>query len=96
MGQLGALGMASWATADIDQESDDGFERTVKIAGFKALEKFSKDGNTTEINIMVGSRLMVEVEGNGLPFQKVKTLVEKIDYKKLEALKPETSTGSGG
>jgi hypothetical protein len=39
---------------------------------------------------------MVEVEGNGLPFEKVKTLVEKIDYKKLEALKPETSTGSGG
>jgi hypothetical protein len=51
MGQLGALGMASWATADIDQESDDGFERTVKIAGFKALEKFSKEGTPPRLTL---------------------------------------------
>lgn len=88
-------GMAGFAAAafamagvEIDKETEDGYEKTTKIDGRKAFEKYNNSSKNGEIKIFVGNRMLVEVDGDDLPMETLKEAVEKIDIGKLEALAP--------
>jgi hypothetical protein len=88
MGGLGAIAQAGWAMTEVDREGDDGYERTVKVKGFKALEKYDTKSKRGEMNILVGSRFQVEVDGSDVTPEQVKAAVEALDLQKLSTLKP--------
>jgi hypothetical protein len=90
MGGLGGMAMfaqAAWLQADVDRESDDGYEKTVKYGDFKALEKYNTPNKDGEIQIMVANRFMVEISGSDVDMAVLKDAVAKIDLKKRSTLK---------
>ncbi|MHB1224165.1 MAG: hypothetical protein ACYC2G_09020 [Gemmatimonadaceae bacterium] len=94
---MGMLGLAAWTMAEVDKETADGFERTTKYQGQPAYEKFSRsdDYRSGNIQVVVGGRFMVEVEGENLDFERIKGALDAIPLKKLEAMKDQGVTRGG-
>lgn len=88
MGQFMMMAQAGWASAEIDRESDDGYEKTTTVAGYKAIEEYSSNTKQGTIKILVGQRFMVEILGDNMDMEPVKAAAAAIDLKKLETIKP--------
>ncbi len=84
-----AMGAAAITMSEIDKETDDGFERTATLQGYKGLEKYNSSDKSGEIQVWVGARFMVEVNGNGVSFESLSKTLAAIDLKALAAIKPE-------
>lgn len=91
MGAMGTMAHAAWANAEVDNESDDGYEKTTNISGYKGMEKYNSKSKSGEVQVMVDSRFVVEVRGNGVTMVQIKTALGTLDLKKLAALKPKPS-----
>ena len=90
MGSMsGFAGMAgaAWTMVDIDRETSTGYEKTSTVAGRKTYEKWNKDGKHGEVNMVVASRFMIEIRGDGVEIKDLKQAAAALDYGKLEALK---------
>ncbi len=88
MAGIGSLALAGMglAAVDIDKETDHGYERTTTLAGNKALEKWDSRNKHGEVRVIVGSRFMVEAEGNGVSMEAVKEAAGKVDLARLQNL----------
>jgi hypothetical protein len=64
-------------------ESTEGYERSTKIAGFPAHEKWTKDGQDNEVTIMVADRFVLTTTTHGLGEDSAKKLAESLDLKGL-------------
>ena len=82
-----AVAAFGWATMDMSNESDNGYERTTSIKGYRGYERYDKQSNFSEIQVLVGGRFVVHVEGNEVPMDVVKGALDKIDLGKLEGMK---------
>ena len=92
MGGLGAMAMMGLANNEVDKETGTGFERTTTLQGFKALETFDKESKEGEIQIFLGSRISVKVNGSSLEsFDPLSAAVAAMDLKALSELKPEAA-----
>jgi hypothetical protein len=70
----------------IDKETETGYEKSVKVAGFPGLEKFNTEGKNGELTIVANKRYIVEIEGRDVPDAKVLTQVaEAMSLSKLPA-----------
>lgn len=87
IGGFGAIAQMGLAATEIDNESDDGYERTTKIKDFKGIEKYNTPSKSGSLTIMAG-RFTVQIEGRNIPAAALKTAGEAIDLKGLSALKP--------
>jgi hypothetical protein len=90
MGSMSGLtGMAAfgWAMAEIDRETESGYEKTSTYGGFKAFEKYNKNNQDGEIQVLVGNRFSVEVKGHEVTMDQVKAALGKIDLAKLDGMK---------
>ena len=87
----GVAGMAAfaWAYADIDKETETGYEKTTKYYGYKAYEQYDTEYKDGSIEVLVGDRFMVKVEGNDVPMETIKSAVEEIDLDGIEDMKDE-------
>ena len=84
-----ALGLAhGWTAAEIDRESDTGYERTTTIDGHKAYEKYDGTEKNGEVSIMVKDHFVVEIDGRDVSMETMKEALGKIDLAKLAELKP--------
>jgi hypothetical protein len=88
-GASGLAGMAAWGwtMAEIDKETETGYEKTSKYKGHKAYEKYDNEYQDGSIEVLVSGRFMVSVQGNNVPMQIVKNAMDEIDIGKLEAMK---------
>jgi hypothetical protein len=86
-GPLAMVAMG-WSLAEIDRESDEGYEKTTKIDGRKGWEKYNNGSKSGEVKVLVGTRFLVELDGDNLPMADIKSALGKIDLGKLEGLKP--------
>ena len=86
MGPLGAMAGLGWMSAEIDSESDTGYERTVDYKGHRALEKYSTESKSGTATIMVGGRFLVEIEGRNIEPAQLKAAAEAVDYDGLDRL----------
>lgn len=77
--------------AEIDRESDDGYERSTTIAGHKAVEEYNTRRKNGSIRIFVAKRYMVEVAGDEVAPETLREAVAKIDFAALAALKPKAA-----
>lgn len=87
IGGLGAIAQMGLAATEIDNESDDGYERTTKIGDYKGIEKYNTPSKSGSMTVMVG-RFTVQIEGRNIPAAALKTAAAAIDLKGLAALKP--------
>ncbi|MCX7819799.1 MAG: hypothetical protein N2652_11445 [Kiritimatiellae bacterium] len=88
LGGLGAFAQAAWVGADIDRETDRGFERTTKYKGHKAHEEYDNEDKSGKLEVLLGGRLMVTVRGYRVKLDELRAAMDQIDLAKLAALKP--------
>lgn len=92
MGSMkGLAGMTAfaWSWAEIDKESDDGFERTFDYKGNKAYEKYNTNYQDGEVQVLVAKRFMIEIKGNNIPMEKIHSALEGVNIGELESMKVE-------
>jgi hypothetical protein len=92
MGGLMAFAQAGWAASEIDRESDTGFERTTTYGQNKAHEQYDNSGKSGKVEILVGGRFMVEVNGLNVAWEAIQAAAKKVDLVKLAAVKPKAAT----
>jgi hypothetical protein len=69
---------------NVASESTEGYEKSVKVRGYPAFQKWNKKGNS-EIVVLVGDRFIVKSETRGLGEGSARKIVEKVDLKGLAA-----------
>jgi hypothetical protein len=94
IGGLTALGF-QLAAAEIDNETEDGYERTTTLSGNKAIEKYEGKAQRGEVKMMVANRFVVEIEGQGVPMEVIKEAVGKVDLARLQALGVSAAAAAG-
>lgn len=93
IGQMAFLG-AAWTQFEVDKESSDGYERTTEYEGYPAYEKYrSGDRPRSELQMIVGERFFVSVEGQNVEMDELKDAVEEIDLDDLEAMRDDGVEG---
>jgi len=68
---------------NMNKEGTEGYERSTKIGGFPAFEKWQKNGEQSEVTILVGDRFVVSTTTRGLGEGSAKKIAESIDLKDL-------------
>lgn len=87
---VAVLGMATWYTATIDREDENGYERTGTLNGYKSFEKFRKDGGRSEVNVIVADRFIVNTKARldkESQMDELKNLIKELDLSRLEKMK---------
>lgn len=92
----GLTGMAlfAWTMADIDKETDDGYEKTTEFKGYKAFEKYNTTNKSGDLEVLVGERFMVKGEGWGVDMDAIHDALGEIDLGTLEGMKNEGKDNS--
>ncbi|MEZ4903265.1 MAG: hypothetical protein R2822_16655 [Spirosomataceae bacterium] len=80
------MGMAAWSMASIDKETETGYEKTTEYQGHKAFEKYNTESKNGEISVLVANRYIVQVSGNNVSIDKIKSVLSDIDLGKLKDL----------
>jgi len=88
-GASGFAGLAAWgwAMAEIDKETETGYEKTTKYKGHKTFEKYNNRDQYGSLEVLVAGRFMVSVNGNNVPMGVIKSAMDQINIGKLEAMK---------
>ena len=79
--------MASWSKMEVDRESDGGYEKTTKVAGFPAIETYQNDGKSGSLQVFVAGRFIVQVSTTNVPPDQLKKIGEELKLEKLAELK---------
>jgi hypothetical protein len=80
------MAQAAWANMTVDRETNDGYERTTKIDGYPGFEKVEDNGARAELNVLVGKRFIVSVQGRNVDMDDLKKSLKKIDLDKLASM----------
>ena len=64
-------------------ESSEGYERTTKISGFPAMEKWTESNKEHEVTVLTGERFLVHVSCEGMSDGSAKKIAEGINLSKL-------------
>ncbi|MBS1818713.1 MAG: hypothetical protein JSU08_12340 [Acidobacteria bacterium] len=74
--------------AGYEKETEDGFERSVKVNDNPGWEKWDKGTRNGELSVVVAKRFLVQLEGRGIDDVKtLRTVLDQTDLKKLASLK---------
>lgn len=84
---MAAMAMYAWAGMEIDKEDENGYEKTTTIKGYRGYEKFNKSGNSSELSLIVANRFIVQLDGDDVSVDDLKSALDKIDFGKLEGMK---------
>jgi hypothetical protein len=85
---VGGMAMAAFGLAmvEVDKETEDGYEKTTSLDGRKAFEKYNNRSKRGEVKVLVGNRFVVELDGDDVSADDLKSAVAKLDLGKLEKL----------
>ena len=83
--------IAPWAmflASGYSRESSDGYEKAIEIGGQPGFERWNKNSKRGELNVFVGKRFLVSLEGDELVDTKVlHDFASKMDLGRIAALK---------
>ncbi len=83
---MAMMGLAAWSQVDVERETEDEYERTIMIDGHKAYEKYNSRTRSGQTSIIIGDRLVINVEVENLTDKEMSQVVRKLDVKQLERL----------
>jgi hypothetical protein len=81
-----ASGAAVWLHAELDQESDTEYTKTIEVQGRRALLTYRKADRHGSLQTLAGGRMMVTLDFDGLADADFRKAVEELPLKKLDAL----------
>ena len=80
------MGLAAWSMASIDKETEDGYEKTTEYKDHKAFEQYNTKSKNGEISVLVANRYIVQVKGDNVGIDKIKSVLNAIDLDALSKL----------
>jgi hypothetical protein len=83
---MAKMGLAAWATAEVDRETDSGYERTTTINGYKAFEEYDRNTKNGKISILAGDRYIVTIEGQNVEEGAMREALEALDLATIMSL----------
>lgn len=87
MGSLAGLaGIAGWANATIDRETDGQVEKVYKQGARSVREQYRKDGSRGEVTVVLPNGVIVQAQGEGVDAPALRQAVERVNLGKLEAM----------
>lgn len=86
-GTPAAMMMAAWTMAQIDRETDAGYEKTSVIKGHKAHEQYDTVGRYGSLEVLVVGRFLVELKGNQVSMDDIKGVLDHMDLGKIASMK---------
>ena len=84
---MAAMATVGWAMAEIDKETETGYEKTSTYQGYKSHEEYNRNSKDGEVTVLVADRFVVEVRGNNLPMESIMAALGAIDLNKLASMK---------
>jgi hypothetical protein len=81
-----ALAMGGWVHSTVDREDPHEVERIYKRDGATIKERYSKDGRSAEMALMLANGVLIEVEGDNVDFRTISDAVAALDVKGLAGL----------
>jgi hypothetical protein len=90
MGSMkGWAGLAAWGwtMAEVDKETDTGYERTIEYKGHKGFEEYDNETQDGKIEVFIAKRYMVSVKGWDVPMDLIKEGLDEVDVGELEDMK---------
>jgi hypothetical protein len=84
---MAAMATVGWAMAEIDKETETGYEKTSIYKGYKSHEEYNRKSQNGEVTVLVADRFVVEVRGNNLPMEGIMAALGTVDLSKLAAMK---------
>ena len=76
---MATMGMAAWATMEIDREDDNGYERTSNWNNFRAYEKCRTDDKFCSLKLYNEKGILAELDGYGIPVADLKKAAEQLN-----------------
>jgi hypothetical protein len=85
---FGMLGYA-WMMAEVDRETETGYERTITHRGHRGYEEYDSAGRSGQFQLVVADRFMVEVRGSNVDMDRMKAAVDGLDLDALAGMRDE-------
>lgn len=83
--------IAPWAmflASGYSRETNEGYEKATSVAGHPGFERWERDAKRGELNVFVGKRFLVTIQGDELADTRVlHEIASKMDFGKIAALK---------
>ncbi len=89
MGGMAALAQMGFNAAEIDSETDTGYEKTYTHKGIKVREQYDTESKSGEIEAMFGGHFQIKIDGSNIAPEELKQALDAIDVEKMAALKPQ-------
>lgn len=78
---------AMFLTSGYEKETEDGYEKSVKVVGNPGWEKWNSEAKDGELNAVVAKRFLLQLEGNNIADTRpLYQIAEKADLGKLASL----------
>lgn len=74
-------GMNYFSKMSFQQESDNGYTKTVDFGGGKAVETYEKNSNECSLTYLANDRLLVMLRGHNMTIAELKTAAGKLNFK---------------
>lgn len=78
----------SWLGAEVYEENEDGFSRTVDYKGHKSIETFEDNGASAKGSkmVFVAERFLIDINTINLPFEKIDEVLATLPVEELSKL----------
>ena len=83
---MGVMSMAAWSTVTVDKEDKNGYERTTTLNGYKSFEKFRKNGESSEINLLAENRFIVTATCRGCRMETLRDIIGATNLSQLKKI----------
>lgn len=80
------MAMGAWAQSTVSRETQDEVEKVYKKDGVAIKEEYRKDGSRAEMSMMLANGVMIEVSGDNVNMDGVRTAMNSLDVKGLAGL----------
>ena len=80
------MAMGAWASSTVNRETQTEVEKVYKKDGVAVKEEYRKDGSRAEMTMMLANGVMIEVTGDNVDMDGVRTALNSLDLKGLSAI----------
>jgi len=87
---MGLTAMMDLMMGAVQNENDEGYEKTTDLQGIKVHEKWQNSGKHAELIGVVGGRFVISVTSNGLDIGTAEQAFQAVDIGKLSAIAAST------
>ena len=87
IGDMGGLaGLTGALNVESSEETATGYERVGKVNGRMTTEKYDRSARSGEYGFIVGSRFVVQAEGQNVTMEQLKAATAAVDVRRLEGM----------